>query len=275
MPRVRVGPAHGASGAGELALHYQWTGAAEGPVLVLVNGLLTDLGSWAPHLPRLADFRCLSYDCRGQGASDAPEAEHYPVAEHGRDLGHLLDALGVVEPVHVIGLSNGGAAGLCLAAAQPERVASLVVCGAYARCDRLLELKLRSWIAAMEHGGARLRFDVATPWIWGPRFLAEHAEALLGYRSKGEALPAAVAERLIAGAIAHHLDDEELRRVQARTLVVVGAEDLLTPPRMAREIAQGVPGARLCTLSELGHAAALEDVERFCAMVCEFLAGAR
>jgi 3-oxoadipate enol-lactonase len=123
----------------------------------------------------------------------------------------------------------------------------------------------------MEHGGPRLRFDVATPWIWGPRFLAERFEALLGYRDKGERLEAAVVERLIAGALDHHMSDEELRRVRARTLVVVGAEDLLTPPRMARVIADGVPGAQLCVLPELGHAAALEDVEGFCAVARELL----
>jgi 3-oxoadipate enol-lactonase len=268
MPRVSLGPA---GGADELALHYQWAGAAEGPVLVLVNGLLTDLGSWTPHLPWFAAFRCLLWDCRGQGASDKPVANAYPVAEHGRDLGRLLDALGIDEPVHVVGLSNGGAAGLCLAAARPERVASLVVCGAYARSDALLELKLRSWIAAMHHGGARLRFDVATPWIWGPRFLAERSEVLLAFRDKGETLEPAVVERLVAGALVHHLSDEELQRVTARTLVTVGAEDLLTPPRMARVIAEGVPGARLRVLPELGHAAALEDVEGFCALAREFL----
>src|SRR5262249_27635520 len=155
-PHVQV------AGAGGLSLHYQWAGADEGPVLVLVNGLLTDLGSWTPHLPRLAELRCLLWDCRGQGASDKPVADAYPLGEHGRALGGLLDARGIAHPVHIVGLSNGGAAGLCLAVEQPERVASLVVCGAYARSDELLAIKLRSWIAAMAAGGARLRFDVAT-----------------------------------------------------------------------------------------------------------------
>lgn len=258
---------------GGITLHYHWAGASEGPVVVFVNGLLTELRSWTPHLPAFADFRCLLWDCRGQGASDKPEAPAYAVAEHGRDLAGLLDALHIRAPVHLIGLSNGGAAGLCLAAAQPERLASLVLCGAYARTTKALEFKLRSWIAAMVQGGAGLRFDVATPWVWGPKFLAEHHLALLDYRNKGASLDPAVVERLIAGALEHQLSDAQLGRVRARTLVTVGAEDLLTPPSMARVIAQGVPGARLRLLPELGHAAALEDVEGFCAIARAFITG--
>ncbi|MCA9696673.1 MAG: alpha/beta fold hydrolase, partial [Myxococcales bacterium] len=157
-----------------MRFHYRWVGAEdpEAPVLVFVNGLLTDLGSWTGHLPAFTEYRCLLWDCRGQGESEKPAQDAYCVAEHGRDLGGLLDALGVKTPVSIIGLSNGGAAALCFAAAEPDRVGTLIVSGAYARVDKALELKLRSWLAAMAAGGSELRFDVATPWVWGPRFLA-------------------------------------------------------------------------------------------------------
>ncbi len=257
---------------GGLELHYHWSGAATGRVLVFVNGLLTDSSSWTPHLEKFGDRRCLLWDCRGQGQSDKPIAEAYTVDEHGRDLAALLDGLGVDEPVDIIGLSNGGAAALCLAAAQPERVASLIVCGAYARADKALEFKLRSWIEAMRIGGAALRFDVATPWVWGPRFLAEHWQALLEYRAKGASLDAAVVERLINGAMRHHLDDDELARVRARTLVTVGSEDVLTPVRMAQDIVERLANAHLEILPGMGHAAALEQVGRFCELVRRFLA---
>lgn len=240
---------------------------------MFVNGLLTDRGSWAAHLPYFADYRCLTWDCRGQGRSSKPPADAYPVAEHGRDLAGLLDALGLAEPVSIIGLSNGGAAALHFASRAPTRVRALVLAGAYARTDVALRLKLRSWLAAMAAGGATLRFDVATPWIWGPGFLAEHVEQLATWRERGLAFDVAAAGRLIAGAIDHELDDAALARIAAPTLVMVGEHDLLTPPAMARAIVDAVPHARLELLPGLGHAAALEHVAGFCRLARAWLAG--
>ncbi|MFV8756221.1 alpha/beta fold hydrolase [Nannocystaceae bacterium ST9] len=249
--------------ADELALHYEFSGDPSGPLLVFVNGLLTDRGSWAAHLPHFSSYRCLTWDCRGQGRSSKPAAPSYPVATHADDLAALLDALAPGEPIAIVGLSNGAAAALDFASARPRRVRSLVLGGAYARVDEALRLKLRSWIAAMRAGGAGLRFDVATPWVWGPRFLAEHAQALAGYRERGLALDLEAAERLIAGAMVHDLDDDRLGRIVAPTLICVGDDDVLTPPSSARAIAEALPVARLEPMPGLGHAAALEDVEGF------------
>jgi 3-oxoadipate enol-lactonase len=256
MPEITI--------ADDLALHYEFTGDPSGPLLVFVNGLLTDRGSWQAHLPSFADYRCLTWDCRGQGLSSKPDMPSYPVADHARDLAALLDAIAPGEPVAIVGLSNGAAAALHFASEQPERVRALVISGAYARVDAALRLKLHSWIAAMRAGGPGLRFDVATPWVWGPRFLAAHAEALAGYRERGLALDTRAAERLIAGAMIHELADDRLARITAPTLVCVGEDDVLTPPPLARAIADALPVARLETLPGLGHAAALEDVETFC-----------
>jgi 3-oxoadipate enol-lactonase len=257
----------------EVEIHYEWhdRGAdPAAPVLVFINGLLTDCSSWAGHLPSFSCYRCLVWDCRGQGRSSKPEQPSYPVATHAADLLGLLDALGLDEPVALIGLSNGGAAALEFAASRPERVAALIVSGAYAEVDRLLEAKLRSWIAAMQSGGPVLRFDVATPWVWGPSFLAQHWEALQGYRDKGLALDVAAAQRLIAGAIEHAVLDR-LGAIRCPTLVHVGEHDLLTPPMLARAIVDAVPLARLELTAGLGHAAALEHVQGFVDCARRFL----
>lgn len=256
MPEITI--------ADDLTLHYEFAGDPSGPLLVFVNGLLTDRGSWQAHLPYFADYSCLTWDCRGQGRSSQPDQPSYPVAAHAQDLAALLDALAPAEPAAIVGLSNGAAAALHFASEQPERVRALVISGAYARVDAALRLKLDSWIAAMRAGGPGLRFDVATPWVWGPRFLAAHADALAGFRERGLALDTRAAERLIAGAMIHELADDRLARISAPTLVCVGEDDVLTPPALARAIVDALPAAQLETLPELGHAAALEDVEGFC-----------
>jgi len=261
MPTIR---------ANDITLYYEWHGNPAGRPLVFVNGLLTDTTSWAGHLPFFTDrYHCLVYDCRGQGQSDKPD-QVYETRLHTMDLAALLAALGVPR-AHVVGLSNGGAAALALAAAQPAQVGALVVSGAYAYVDTILRAKLRSWIRAMEAGGSPVRFDVALPWVWGGRFLDENYAALQGYREKGANLPIGPARTLIAGAMVHDCR-ADLPRIQAPALVVVGEEDVLTPVWLARALAAPLPRGELAIMPGLGHAAALEQVEDFSRRVRAFLA---
>lgn len=52
-----------------------------------------------------------------------------------------------------------------------------------------------------------------------------------------------------------------LGQIGAPTAVIVGERDLLTPPELAREIADGIPNARLTTIAEAGHMAVAERPE--------------
>ncbi len=259
MPRIRVNG---------IELFYELRGNVDGPTVVFVNGLLTDTASWNGHLPYFVErYCCLVYDCRGQGQSDKPD-EVYETTLHTADLAALLDAL-EIGYAYFVGLSNGGAAVLDYAACHPERVGALAVAGAYPYVDTILRVKLTSWIRAMEAGGSPLRFDVALPWVWGGTFLKQNYEALLPFREKGTNMPIEWAMNLIKGAMVHDIRDK-LGAIQAPTLVIVGEEDVLTPPKLSRYIAEGVPNARLHVMPEIGHAAALEDVEGFARTVRDF-----
>ncbi len=50
-----------------------------------------------------------------------------------------------------------------------------------------------------------------------------------------------------------------LAAIRVPTLVAVGAEDVLTPPGLAEEIAAGIPGARLERIPGCGHLPTMED----------------
>ncbi|HZA79771.1 MAG TPA: alpha/beta hydrolase [Acidimicrobiales bacterium] len=62
--------------------------------------------------------------------------------------------------------------------------------------------------------------------------------------------------------------------IKAPTLVIVGEQDLLTPPWVAREVAHGIPGARFETITGDGssHAVPLERPDDFNQLVMHFLA---
>jgi pimeloyl-ACP methyl ester carboxylesterase len=64
-----------------------------------------------------------------------------------------------------------------------------------------------------------------------------------------------------------------LARVRVPTLVVAGADDGMTPPARAEELARGIAGARLEVLAQAGHQAPLEQADAFNRLVVFFAEG--
>jgi 3-oxoadipate enol-lactonase len=66
---------------------------------------------------------------------------------------------------------------------------------------------------------------------------------------------------------------DRLGGIEAATLVVVGEQDLLTPPWVAREVADGIPGARfeIVTGDGSSHVVPLERADEFNQLVMDFL----
>ncbi|HSP19722.1 MAG TPA: alpha/beta fold hydrolase, partial [Myxococcaceae bacterium] len=108
-----------------VALAVEDTGGA-GPAVLFSHGLLYSRRMWDAQLAALrGHFRCVVYDHRGQGESEATES--------GLDMDTLaVDAAALIEslglgPVHFVGLSMGGFVGMRLAARRPELVRSLAL----------------------------------------------------------------------------------------------------------------------------------------------------
>jgi 3-oxoadipate enol-lactonase len=131
-------------------LHYRIDGPPDGPPLLFVNSLGTDLRMWDPQVDLLADdLRVIRYDSRGHGRSDAPSGE-YTVERLALDALALLDALDV-ERATICGLSLGGIVALWLAIYRPARVGRLVLANTAARIGT--DENWRARTAAVEAGG--------------------------------------------------------------------------------------------------------------------------
>ena len=64
----------------------------------------------------------------------------------------------------------------------------------------------------------------------------------------------------------------DLGAIACPALVIVGAEDTLTPPAASRDLHQRIPGAELAVIAGAGHLSSLEQPERFNATLAAFLA---
>ncbi len=101
----------------------------EGTPLLLLHGFPDSLDVWRAMTPTLlaAGFRVIAYDQRGYGETDAPiDSASYRIDEIVADAPAILDALGIQQPVCLLGHDWGSAIAWALALQHPERVQALV-----------------------------------------------------------------------------------------------------------------------------------------------------
>jgi len=263
--------------ASGLKLHYRIQGQPGSPWLVLVNGLMSDTTMWAGVLPGLAPhFRILTFDCRGQGRSDAPIDGPYTVAKHAQDAWELLERLGVQEP-WLAGLSNGSFISLELLAAHPGAFLGAVLTSAVPRIDFTMRLQIQHWIQCLELGGPLLQFDAAAPYVWGDRFLEQRHAVLRAYQQlvlqqKAQALPDSYqGPRLQMEGLLEWDIRTRLGLIRDPLLLLAGAEDLMTPVWKCLETAHLIAHARFEVIPAVGHAFPVEAPKAYAEALLAFV----
>jgi pimeloyl-ACP methyl ester carboxylesterase len=256
-----------------LNLYYEETGS--GPPLLLIAGISSNTLGWAMLLPALSErFRVIAFDNRGAGRSSAP-AGPYTTRQMADDAAALLEQLGI-ERAHVIGISMGGMNAQELALAHPERVDRLVLYATYARPRPAIhDPWFTNWVDAYERKFAAEQLAVMMlPWFLTPAFMAQpdHVEAAIAeWVADPYPAPAHGVVAQAAACLSHDTLDR-LGQVAAPTLVLVGAEDILTPVACAQELAESIPGAQLHVLERGGHTPDVEYPEAVAAAMLAFLA---
>jgi 3-oxoadipate enol-lactonase len=248
-------------------LAYHLDGPRTAPYLVLVNSLGMDLQMWDAQLPRFAaSFRVLRYDMRGHGRSDAPPGP-YTIAQLGRDLVALLDAL-AIERAQVCGLSLGGLVVQWLAAEHPQRVARVVLANTAARIGS--DVTWNERIAAVRAGGLDAIRDLVMARFLSAQFREEHSEETQRIAGIFAATPA---EGYIAACVALRDADlhSALQRITAPVLVVTSDLDESTPASQARELQAAIAGSELVQMEGAAHLSNVERPEAFGDCVLAFL----
>jgi pimeloyl-ACP methyl ester carboxylesterase len=180
-------------------------------------------------------------------------------------------ALAAVEGRFALaGLSMGGYVALEILRQAPERVARLALLDTSARPDTAEQTRRRRALIALSRSG---QFRGVTPRLLPQLIHPSRLDAPLA----DEVM--AMAERVgqVAflrqqEAIMHRPDSRpHLPRIAVPTLVGVGAEDALTPPHLAEEMAALIPGARLRRFADAGHLPTMETPEAATAALAAWL----
>jgi pimeloyl-ACP methyl ester carboxylesterase len=213
--------------------------------LVLVPGLLCTAALWAPQIAALGDI------------ADCMVANH----RRHRTMKGIARSILAAAPKRfaLAGLSMGGYIAYEILRQAPERVERLALLDTGCRADTPERTaSRRALLANAKRRGVR----------WAQEFLMPvliHKARLDDKPLVDTILQMAVDTGLAAfdrqeAALIGRPDSRTLLpSIRCRTLVIVGQEDALTPIETAREIAKGIPGAKLKNIPNCGHLSTLEQ----------------
>jgi pimeloyl-ACP methyl ester carboxylesterase len=242
--------------------------AGEGPPLVLVHGAAEDGRVWKPQLAALADeFTVVAWDEPGAGrSSDVPA--HFGLADYAHCLATLVEAL-ALGPAHLAGLSWGGTVVQELYRHRPELVATLILVDTYAGWKGSLpeqEVQARVADARRMLAAPADEFDPTLPGLFAGDPPAEFVPLL--DEIAAAVRPESLMTQLLVMAEADTRD--LLARIAVPTLLIWGELDARSPLRVARQLEEGIRGAKLVVIPGCGHLSQLERPERFNEAVRDF-----
>jgi len=243
--------------------------SGKGADLLLLHSLLTELSVFDRIAPVLAaNRRVTCVNLPGFGASGALALDS--VGGHADHVARTMDALALPAHTAVFGNGFGAFVALELAIRHGGRIGRLMVADTLAAFPEPARLPFRAMAEKVRAGGMAAVLDTAIERMFPPAFRAAHPEEVAARKSAlSSADPQCFARACLALAA---LDlRPALAGIRNATLVMCGALDQTTPPALARELAQGIPGAVWREIAASGHCPMLEQPDALVALIDEFL----
>jgi non-heme chloroperoxidase len=264
-PDPRLLPAHGKAVAIGDGLELNVVDVGSGSPVVLVHGLPSCASDWAALPQKLAALghRVIAYDRIGFGYSSRPPAtpDRYTYASNARDLGKLLDALGI-DRATLVGWSYGGAVVQTFTEEAPQRVAGLVLVAAVGPAqpgegNDPLGMILRSpagtaildWVADVPPLGRRMTHDNLVQAFARaqniPAGWTEYTQTML-------ALPGTL-QSFVLEARRGRPTDLHPESLNIPAVVIQGTDDHLVPKLVGEDLQRRLPQSKLVLVPHGSH----------------------
>jgi len=242
-----------------------------GPVVVLLHGYPFNRSLWRDQLAVLQqNYRVIVPDLRGHGGSAIVPGPATMELMAG-DIAFLLDNLNIAQAI-IGGLSMGGYVALAFYRLFPARVHSLILAATRAQGDND-EAKGNREAQAKK---ARLEgmegiADALLPKLLTADTVTKRPEIVKHLRGMMASTNPEGAAAALEGMAIRQDQTSFLSQITVPTLILVGSEDVITPPADAELMHREIPGSCLEIIKGAGHVVNLEKPEEFNATVTKFL----
>ncbi len=242
-----------------------------GDAVVFLHGFPHHRALWAPQVGALLDrARCIAPDLRGFGESSV--VAPYSIDQYADDLAALLDSLRIERAV-VCGLSMGGYVALAFWRRHRPRIRALVLMDTRAGSDSAEAREKRDQMIALARSrGSEAVADAMITGMVGKRTRGKCPEVVDDVHRMLESAPV----EGVVGALESLRDRPDststLATIDVPTLIVVGEDDVLTPPSEAALLHAGIRGSTLEVITGAGHVSNVERPAAVNHVLTEFLA---
>lgn len=254
---------------GGTGIEYDARGA--GPALLFLHAFPLGQFMWDAEADTFSrSHRVVRFDARGFGGTP-PDDAPLTMDRIADDGAALLGLLGIEKAV-VAGCSMGGYAAFAFARRHPERLAGLVLQDTRAGADTDDARTYRATLAArVLESGAEAAAEAFLPKLVGettrrdnPELVSRLQERILATSPRGIA-------QALAGLGSRADSGDTLAGIRVPTLVLVGEEDVLTPPPEAEAMAAAITGSRFEVIPAAGHLSNLENPTAYRDALTRFL----
>lgn len=250
----------------------------EGAPLLQIHGSAFGHRNFEKMTPLMArHFATIDFDLPGYGESKGlPQDSMAGIAEQ---VYSFLMAAGY-ERVSIHGTSFGAMIAMTLAAIHPEVVDRLILSCFLTRYDNAARMMRQTWKRAARDSGMAAVADLTSVAGFARGFY-DRPEAETQLQAMRDAFVKNSPEAFIAGT--ETIERTDLSRyvdqVRARTLMLAGAEDNMTPFKPAgsgvgfANIQDRIANSKLVILPDCGHYLVIEQPERAAEEIVRFMAG--
>lgn len=238
--------------------------------VVFLHGFPHNRSLWAPQLGGLlARARCVAPDLRGFGDSEI--SGPYTMDRYADDVIAMLDALQIERAV-IAGLSMGGYIAFAIWRRHRQRVRALILADTRPGADsEEARAKRREHIALARAKGSGAVADALIAGMVGRTTREKHPDIADAVHRMLTMAPVDGVIGALEAMIARPDSTPTLATIDVPTLIIVGDEDVLTPPKEAQAMHEQIPGSRLEVLAGAGHVSNVERPAAFNHVASEFL----
>ncbi len=245
-----------------LSVHVEGSGSP----IVFVHGYTTTSRFWSQQIPALAArYQTVTFDLRGHGESTKQSDLHYNIPAFVEDLYQLLNYLNIGKSV-LVGLSMGGTVVQQFALEHPERISGLVLVDTTAHGLGPV-VQAENVLARIEAVGT----EAASREVIVQSFSRATNRALVAW-AETEVIktPTHVAKEAILS-LGTFDARQAIALIRIPTLIIVGAEDKITPPAESELMQQLIPDSQLAIIKGAAHFPMLEQPQAFNEQLFKFL----
>lgn len=236
---------------------YAYSDRGNGPTLIFMHSLFADRSSFEAQLSELEkNYRCIAFDLPGHGVSDYPK-EGWTLKELAQDISLFIKELRL-EPVTLIGHSQGGMIAILISALYPQLVSGMVLISTSARQEyserierwhQIKEIIMRNSFDEKESLFKTIQSIANTPhWLEANDTKAMNERKLMHlYDNIG------LCFAIDAATIKRQDIRTYLPLVKCNTLVICGDHDKATPLDVHKEICDSIPHCQLVILKGVAH----------------------